>query len=104
MRKREGSVMSKHNVSADVRLIKKGSLKAIADVIFLSDLGEVTVRGFRVIQKDGDRAWVGFPTTNYTKNGEVVNKQILDVSKTMKHKLTDLILAEYKHLTEGVPF
>lgn len=97
--------MIEQNIVVDVKLYERGSLKAFADVTISSPLGEITVKSFRVIQKDEQAPWVGFPTSSYTnKDGRTVNNQIIETSKVLKRKLTDLILAEYKHATEGTPF
>lgn len=88
----------------ELKVFERGSLKAFADVTIPTQLGELTVKGFRVVQKDGEGAWIGFPSTSYTKDGKTVNNQILETSKALKRKLTDLILAEYKRATGTAPF
>lgn len=96
--------MNEQNIIVELKVFERGNLKAFADVTIPTQLGEITVRGFRVIQKDGAGAWVGFPSTSYTKDGKTVNNQIIETSKSLKRKITDLILAEYKRTTESVPF
>lgn len=92
--------MSEQNIIVELKLYEKGSLKAFADVTF----EDLTVKGFRVIQKDGEGAWVGFPTSSYTKDGKVINVQIIEPSRSLKKKICDLILAEYQTKTESTPF
>lgn len=97
--------MNEQNIIVELKLFERGSLKAFADVTIPSQFGEITVRGFRVIWKDGEGAWIGFPTSSYTnKDGKTVNNQIMETSKSLKRVITDLILAEYKRATEAVPF
>ena len=86
-----------------LKLFEKGTLKAFADVTIPSPVGELTIRGFRVIQKDGEKAWVGFPTNSYTKDGKTVHSQILETSRRLKDKLVEQILSEYKHKVQADP-
>lgn len=96
--------MNEQIIIVELKVFEKGSLKAFADVTITSLIGEITVKGFRVIQKDGEAPWIGFPSNSYIKNGKTVNNQIIETSKSLKRKLTDLILAEYKRATETTPF
>ena len=99
--------MNEQSIIVELKLFERegSNLKAFADVTIPSSLGEITIKGFRVIQKEGEAPWVGFPTSSYTKkDGKTVNNQIIETSKSLKRKLTDSILAEYKRATEKVPF
>lgn len=78
------------------KLNNSKSLKAFADVSFSTSHGEITLKGFRVIQKDENPMWIAFPSSSYkNKEGNMVNAPFLEVSKAFKKELTDLILKEY---------
>jgi len=97
--------MSEQNIIVELKVFERGSLKAFGDVTFPTQSGELTVKGFRVMQKDGEAPWVAFPTSNYVnKEGKRVDNQILEPSKGLKKTICDLILAEYKTKTESAPF
>lgn len=94
--------MNNENVIVELKLFDRGQLKAFADVTIALPVGEITVRSFRVIQKDSQAAvWIAFPAVSYTKDGKIVNKQILEVSRGLKKQVTDAILAEFKRVTEN---
>lgn len=96
--------MNEQNVLLDMKLYESGSLKAFVNVTIPSELGELTLRGFRVIQKDENAPWVAFPSSRYTnKDGKEVNDPFLETSKIVKRKLEDLILEEYKDKSENTP-
>ncbi len=97
--------MNVEKILVEVRLYESGSLKAFANVTMPSEVGELTIKGFMVFQKDGKSPWVAFPNNKYTnKDGEEIKNQIIETSKAVKRKLEDLILAEYKRKTEEAPF
>ena len=96
--------MIEQNVLVEMKLYESGSLKAFVDVTIPSELGELTLRGFRVVQQDTAPAWVAFPNSRYTnKDGKLITAQILETSKTVKRRLADLILDEYRRKTENTP-
>ena len=90
--------MSGEQITVELRLFESGSLKAFADATFPSELGEITVRGFRVIAKDGKPPWVAFPSSSYRKNGEFVDRPLLEVGRALKRQIAEAILAEFKRL------
>lgn len=97
--------MNDQNIIVELKLRESGNLKAFADVTIPTALGDLTAKGFRIVKKEGEAAWVGFPTSSYTnKDGKRIDNQILETSKGLKKKICDLILAEYKTKTESVPF
>jgi DNA-binding cell septation regulator SpoVG len=87
---------SNPQLTVDVRVFERGTLKAFADVTFPSALGELTLRGFRVLQKEGEAPWVAFPSASYTKDGKVINSQLMQVSGSLKKHLCDAVLAGYE--------
>jgi hypothetical protein len=88
--------MNEESITIDLRLFDRGNLKAFADITIPSMLGEITVRGFRVIQKDGKVPWVGFPAISYIKNGKTVNNPILEVPKKLQLQIAKQVLAEFQ--------
>ena len=95
--------MNEPTVTVEVKKMERGNLKAFADVTLETSLGEITLRGFRVIQKDEQPAWVALPSSSYQKDGKTVNSQLLEVSRKLKRQITDAVLAEY-HKAGGEPF
>ena len=71
-----------------IRPIEKGNLKAFADV----QIGEIEVRGFRVIQQPSQGAWVSVPQTEYTKDNEKRYHNIVVLSEDLKQKVDAEIL------------
>jgi DNA-binding cell septation regulator SpoVG len=90
------SSLSDDQIMVELRRIERGQLRAFADVTMPTAVGEMTIRGFRVVQKDGEQPWIGFPSTSYSKGGTQVNKPIIDVTQSVKRRLTDVILARFK--------
>ena len=88
--------MSDSKILVELRIIDKGSLKATADITLPSDLGDVTVRGFRVIHDGSKAPWVGYPSSSYVKNGETIRYPLLQLSARLKNHLAEAILAEYE--------
>jgi DNA-binding cell septation regulator SpoVG len=93
--------MPNDKIIVELRLHESGKLKAFADVTIPSTLGEITVRGFRVVQDGTAAPWVAFPTISYMKAGAKVNKQIVEVSRGLKSQLADSILTEYRDALNG---
>lgn len=93
--------MADKGIVVELRLFDKGQLKALADVTLPSALGEITARGFRVIQGDGQSPWVAFPTSRYTKNGATINKPIIDVPRGLKRDIAEAILTEFQRVSEA---
>lgn len=94
--------MDEPTLTVEVKKMDRGQLKAFADVTLTTPLGEITLRGFRVVQKDEQPAWVALPTSSYTKDGKIVNSPLLEVTRNLKRQLTDAVLAEY-HKASGEP-
>jgi DNA-binding cell septation regulator SpoVG len=90
-------------VTVEVKIMERGQLKAFADVTLTTPHVEITLRGFRVVQKDEQPAWVALPSSSYTKDGKIVNSPLLEVSRNLKRQITDAVLAEY-HKASGEPF
>lgn len=78
-----------------------GALKAFLDVTFDEHL---TIKGFRVVQKEGQEPWVAFPQITYEKDGKTVRKDVLEVSRLMKKEITEKVLEEFAKQTGKEPF
>lgn len=90
--------MEVKGMRVDLNRVNLGQLKAFADVTFVSPVGELTIRGFRVLQEEGKTPWVGMPTTNYTKNGKVERKRILDMTRSTQKILSQIIVGEFERV------
>ena len=78
------------------RLENSKSVKAFVDVTLATSRGEITFRGFRVIQKESNEPWIALPSSTYTnKEGKIVNSPLLVLSKAFKKELDELIMKEY---------
>ena len=79
------------------RLHNSGALKAFTDATLItSSRGEITLKGFRVIQKDANDPWIAPPSSSYTnKEGKQINVPFLVISKAFKKELDESILKEY---------
>ena len=93
--------MDDEQIVVSLHLFESGQLKAFADVTLHTSLGEITIRGFRVVRNAGFQPWVAFPRTSYQKNGETKAKDLLDMLQAMHRKLADAILAAFKRLTQN---
>ena len=82
-------------IQVDLRRTGIGNIKAYADVTLATALGEITLKGFRVVQKDGKAPWVGFPNSTYTKNGKIVTRPFLETREALQRQIADAVLTEY---------
>ena len=93
--------MSDELIFVSIHLHQSGQLKAFADFTLQTPLGEITIRGFRVVQKDGGEPWIAFPAMSYQKDGEAKFKDLLDMPQATHRKIAEAILAEYRRVSEG---
>ena len=86
------------NLSIDLRLVDFGSsVKANADVTLGLPEGDLTIKGFRVIQQDGKDPWVAMPTNSYKdKSGEFKNLKIIEMPRRLKDPICNKILELYR--------
>jgi DNA-binding cell septation regulator SpoVG len=88
--------MQQPTIRVDLRLTDgKESIKAYADVTLPTPLGDITHKGFRVVQKNGEAPWVGFPNSTYIKNGKKVTRPFLEAREALLRQIADAVLAEY---------
>ena len=83
-------------MTVQLNRLDRGNLKALADVSIPSEFGEINLRGFRVIHKEGQDPWVGFPSSSYIKNGKTMNYPVLRLPASLERQIADLVLAEYE--------
>jgi DNA-binding cell septation regulator SpoVG len=93
--------MADEHVLVSIHRYDSGQLKAFADVTVLTPLGEVTIRGFRVVHKSGQAPWIAFPATSYQKDGKTKFKDLLDTPQATHRKLAEAILAEFTRVSES---
>jgi len=93
--------MTDEQIVVSIHLFLSGQLKAFADVTLLTILGEVTIRGFRVVHKAEKPPWIAFPATSYQKNGETKFKDLLDMPQATHRKLAEAILAEFMRVSQS---
>jgi hypothetical protein len=70
-----------------------GSLKAFSNV----RIGAIVINGFRVIEKDGGRAWVGAPQREVLQNGEKKYYPIIEInSRELKRLIDEKVLQSWR--------
>jgi DNA-binding cell septation regulator SpoVG len=72
------------------------SLKAKADLSLLTDEGEFSIKGFRVVEVPGKEAFVAPPQEKYQdKDGKSAYKDLLWVSRSIQALIYPKILESY---------
>jgi DNA-binding cell septation regulator SpoVG len=82
-------------ITVEIKRLERGQLRAFCDVTLCFEHSELTLKGCRVIQKDGQDPWVAFPTSRYEKDGKVISKPVVECSQTLRRQITNTILTEY---------
>lgn len=75
---------------------ESGELKGFADVTVDTSLGEVTLCGFRIMQKQGKGPWIGYPSSAYQKDNQTRYKKFIDAPQATQRRITQAILAEFQ--------
>lgn len=88
--------MADEQLLITIHRYESGQLKAFVDITMLTPLGEITLRGFRIVQKLGQPPWIANPATSYQKNGETKFKDLIDAPQGTQRRLAQAILAEYE--------
>ena len=96
-----GRTMSEQPVNVMIRQHESGQMKAFADVTVMTQCGELTIRGFRVIQKSELAPWVAFPSTSFEKGGQTKYKDLIDTSQTTRRKLVEHLGCHHDVLRSG---
>lgn len=95
--------MNPDSLSVILRRVDRGAIKAFADVTLKTAIGDFTLLGFRVVEQPGKEAWVGFPQASYVKDGQTVNKPVLDVTRSQEDLIKNAVLAQYRRAPADVP-
>ncbi len=75
-----------------IKKIEKGALQAFVDV----QIGQVQIKGFRVVKQPGQSAWVSVPQTEQVKNGEKRYFNLIELPNDLKRKVQDAILVAWE--------
>lgn len=79
-----------------ITLHESGQLKAFADVTFPTTMGEITIRGYRIMQNPRAELWIGKPQSSYSSQGTTKYKNIVDYAQGTERQVRDAILAAYQ--------
>lgn len=85
------------SMSVDIKLIEKGDLRAFVDVSLKVPFGELTVQGFRILIGKDNKPWIAHPSQSFMREGRTEYKNILDMTRSMKKKIDNLILESYEN-------
>lgn len=80
----------------EIKSIQKGSLRAFA---IITIAGKLTIHGIRVIQQEGQTAWVSMPQTEVksTTGGKSKYFPIVEVSdEKLKQQISDAVLSAWQ--------
>jgi hypothetical protein len=78
----------------------KPPLRALADVTLRFTEGEVTLRRCAVFQKAGEPAWATLPRLPIEKNGKKQFVPLIDISRELKKRVVNALLAEYRRKSD----
>ena len=92
--------MNQPTILVELRRMNTGNIKAYADVTVPTSIGEITLKGFRVVQREeDDDPWVGFPNSTYPKNGKTHTRNLLEVRQGVKRQITAAILEDFARVS-----
>lgn len=78
------------------RVHNKGNLKATLDVRIKIAEGDWVIRGCRIIQQSGQRAWFSLPIVSWQdENGKICYKTVLELPAGLKTKISEAALEVY---------
>lgn len=78
------------------RVHNRGNLKATLDVRLKTAGGDWLIRGCRIIQQTGQKAWFSLPVVSWeNEKGEVCYKTILELPAGLKRRISDAGLSTY---------
>ncbi len=75
-----------------IKKIEKGALQAFVDV----QIGQVQIKGFRVVKQPDQSAWVSVPQTEQVKSGEKRYFNLIELPNDLKRKVQDAVLAAWE--------
>jgi DNA-binding cell septation regulator SpoVG len=70
------------------RLDGRSTVKAFVDV----KLGGVTLKGCKIVQQDGQRAWVAMPSIKTERAWQ----NVVELTKPLRERVTELVLAKWE--------
>ncbi len=86
------------NKECKIRLVDFGSVKALASVVY----GDLEIKGFRIIDQNGEEPWVSMPSREYQKNGDRQFFNIVFIPDAARRKeFTDWIIKEYHNASNS---
>ena len=81
-------------MKCNVKVVDFGAVKALVSV----EYGDIVIRGFRVMDKEGSEPWVAMPCREFVKDQE---RQYMDIvflpDAKKRDEFTAKILKEYKN-------
>jgi hypothetical protein len=80
----------------------KAPLCALADVILRWPGGDLTIRRCAVFEKRGEPAWATLPRIPVEKNGKKTYLPLLDLSRDLKKRVLEAVLAEYERKCDAL--
>ncbi len=84
-------------IKIDLALVNaKAPLCALADVVLRWPGGDLTIRRCAVFEKQGEPAWATLPRIPVEKNGKKTYLALLDLSRDLKQRVLEAVLAEYE--------
>lgn len=89
--------MNEKEMIIEMRRYESGKLKAFVDLTLFTSYGELTLKGFRIIQDEQRGPWVAFPSHVYEKDGNRVNKPLIEMSRSMRRTVTEAVLDQFKN-------
>ena len=88
--------MTNSGVRVSIIILEKGHVKAIADVTVSTDIGEITLPGYKVLQKEGAEPWVAPPSKVIGNNGKRSYQKVVDMAQVTHRVIADAVLSEYR--------
>jgi DNA-binding cell septation regulator SpoVG len=88
--------MQEEDILIRIHRYESGQLKAFVDVTFSCSLGEFTLCGLRIIQKEGQDPWIAFPTIPYEKDGTTRYKKMIEAPQSTHRRLALAIFNEFR--------
>ena len=77
----------------DFLKVNGGKLKAFASV----KVDNIIIHDFRIVQQDGQRAWVSVPQVSWKDNqGQIKYKALLDIPGELKQRIEVAILSAWE--------
>ncbi len=86
-------------ISTYVKIQEKwGGVKGQAWITIELPIGELTIKYFKIIQKDNEEPWVAFPQISFKskESGEYVNLNIIETTSRLHDEISEAILTKYQ--------